>query len=990
MNTANIIRIKKYSSQILIIFLVLMIKTAWGSKVGDVDPTSIKEWKKFREAQPFQMQVIAISSEKGSIKKTLIISEPPQHVTWEKLADFLTPFTSGCEIKEWFVMSGGSVKDVVCTLRKDTNNELAEKLANLQLTIYGTTESTPIVALPVPKRHMIAHSLDYRFSAHDLYRWLMDGNQEIRSSPIAPNINLQDIFNGNLRGVYWNSDRSLVFWVIDRSDSLNKSEGDIRRFAFGSDLILGAVAKENTVVIVGRGRIEPLAHLPPLRSETILLLAGSTENQLAQSYERNDILAGPGIDGVDRAPILLSPQLIDTELGTLLNVADQLLKNWSMAGTIEYSNFKYPSPKAYPFGEKPVAFINNDRADFLFNWNTDGATYLQKIKGLDVVVPQRTGSLSIIYGDPLDRPRELEATAYDYFALSGDTSLARVLQYTLIYQIFRQFDISATKPFVSQKHQQVKEKLRDLTHRQLSMLINDVSGEELQQFLHKYWSMLISNLSNSEIPAEIGTKEDYVDLKVIESMLMAVVLREANQKSEGKVLDAMTEIVTILRGRGQAESDKKSLVLSAKILANYMGEELVIHLIRTNFSDFRDAGLLQITENSDSILKEIQASVKNEFAWNSAAFIVESDSKGIAKASIGGHNINAPIIHFKENMSQMKGTVTVERDANNQLIVMHSVADRDRVREIARQVGTRKELSKIEMESGVELGLKSVKPDMSVPFQKVSAITGKEADFRLLNSFEINRLGVEEQKILSELSAAKQDAIIIEQQANGGFVLSRTGSPEALHVASITAATDALANGLILSAGGKGVVSVLIKGVPDAKAEAMLSFVQSNLRRYNKETVDHVLSMAKDGDLITKQPVFVNTKIAHNGIRIEHNAIKVEKVASGTYKGYSRVEIPVTIQAKTPILLRFYFYIKDLTAEIKAVLLNKISMALAQNKKGSQESIAEINNAVRRQLREDLERLGIDSLLMSIDGKVPGKVHDVIIGNVKNKHEQIS
>lgn len=982
---------KKIFFSFLTILLVggFMGGNVWASKIGEIHSTSHKEWQKFREAQPFQNQVIAISSDKSSAVRTLIIAEPPNYLAWEKLEVLLAPLVSGCEIKEWFVMSGGSVKDIVCTLRKNSDHEVTEYLAKLQIAIYGTVEGTPVVTLPAPKRQMIAHSLDYRFSAHDLYGWLMDGNHEFRNNPISPSFNLQSILSNNLRGVFLNSDRSFVLWVVDRGGSLNNSEGDISRFTTASDLILGAIANKNTVILIGRGRIEPISHLPPLRSETILLLAGSTGKSLAQSYERHDILAGPGIDGVDRAPILLSPQLIDTEMGTLLNVADQLLKNWSMAGTIVYSNFKYPTPKTYPFGDKPVNLVDKKRENFLFNWNTDGVTYHQKINEFDIVTPQRTGSLSIIYGDPLDRPRKLESTAYDYFASSGDASLARVMQYTLIYQIFRQFDISAPEPETSQKYQIIKEEIRKLTHRQLSALLNKIDVKELQQFLHQYWNKQISNLTDSQLPAEFKSKEEFVEFTVINALLLVAILRTANEESEGRVLDALANLIAILRNREKVESDKADILLHAEILANYLSEDIVVRLLETNFIDFKSYGFLQLTNNSDSIWSDLQIPVTNSFAWNKTAIYVESDGKGISASGVGGHNIDAPMIHFKESTSLQKGKITVERDADNQLIVIHSPADRDRVREISRQVGTRKELPEREIESGVELSLKGIKGEKPIPFQNVRAITGKEADFKLYNSLEIRKLDVEQQKVLSELSELKQEAIVLEQQANGGFVLSRTGSPEALHVASITAATDALANGLILSSGGKGAVSVLLKGVPEERAEAMLGFVQSNLKRYPKETVDHVLSLANDRALLVKHPTLVNAKIAHNGIRIDHSAIKVEKVTSGAYRGYSRVEVPVTIQAKTPILLRLFFYIKDLTSEIKTALVNKLSLIFAKNIKGT-ESIAEINIAIRRQLKDDLERLNVDSLLMRIDRKETGEVHDVIIGNLNNKNDQAS
>ena len=436
---------------------------------GSIDPSSNGAWEAFRAAQPFQTQIIGLSLYSKTRPRTLIVSEPPPKVVWESLASHLKKFSRGCALKQWSIMSGGWVRDVVCTLKDDANETLPEHLAMLQRKIYGTTEGAGVVELPVPNRAMIAHSLDVRYNASDLYRWLKEGDQRFRTNPIGENVSLRDIFAGKSRGVFQNSDRTLVLWVFDRGVALDGSEGEFRRFAVSGDLVLGAVASSKTVMIVARGRIESLSHLPPLRSETALLLAGSSEEQLAQSYERNDILAGKGFDGIDRAPIFLSAQLVDTELGNLLNVTDQLLKGWSSAGSVNYVEFKYPKPRTYPFGATPVRQVETDknRPYFLYNWNTDGAAYRQTINGMEVIVPQRTGALSVIYGDPLDRPRKLENAAYDYFATLGDTSLVRVAQYTLLYQIFRQFDVSAASPPISPRYNAFTSALNESTSRQL-------------------------------------------------------------------------------------------------------------------------------------------------------------------------------------------------------------------------------------------------------------------------------------------------------------------------------------------------------------------------------------------------------------------------------------------------------------------------------------------------------------------------------------------
>src|SRR5262249_17486653 len=149
---------------------------------------------------------------------------------------------------------------------------------------------------------------------------------------------------------------------------------ELRQFALDSDLILGAVKKGDCVLAVARERSVPIDVLPPLRTETILQLAKANTDELAQSYERNNVLAGKlppsaGPDmGKDWAPIYLSGELIDTEYGSLLNLTDQLLKSWSMAGHVSYDHFSYPAPTEFPLGVALTEFAHT--MEVTFNWNT--------------------------------------------------------------------------------------------------------------------------------------------------------------------------------------------------------------------------------------------------------------------------------------------------------------------------------------------------------------------------------------------------------------------------------------------------------------------------------------------------------------------------------------------------------------------------------------------------------------------------------------------
>ncbi|WET39283.1 hypothetical protein [Citrobacter enshiensis] len=948
---------------------------------GTVEAASIIAWKQFRAAQPFQTQVIALSQAPGGKPRTLILSEPAPQMTQARLMAILGTHAAGCKKQEWTVMSGGIVSDLVCTVVKTNQPDWPETLAQIQLEALGSTEGAPVISLPVPVRKMLGQSMDVRFTANDLYNWLVNDKHTFSSNPISPSLILSDLLTGGTRGVFRSDDGQLIIWIVGRNAVLDeRARGDIHRFAVGGDLILGAVANKQSVVIVGRARTASLAHLPPLRSETILLLAGSSERQLEQSYERNDLIAGKGTDGIDRAPILLSPQLVDTEFGTLLNVADQLLKGWSMAGLVQYASFNYPKPRSYPFGATPAYKVEPGRDQFLFNWNTDGVAYQQAIGELDVIAPQRTGSLSVIYGDIKDRPRSMEDTAYEYFAQSGDTSLARVVQYTLLYQIFRQFNITAAQPPVSARYKEFTTRLDQVTRSQLKYLLSDVSEAQLKALISSYWTNFFGGTSDAELASYGIQRNELIANRVDVAMTVAQVLREANKTSNGKVLDALVDITEIFRLRSQPTAVEEARFNAAlTTLDASLGAEFAQELLQKRGYLFKQTGLIQTVMSQPGGWNSLMSAGPVTATSNHTAYIVESHGQG---SGVGGHNIDASITRFHAEESLSKGNIRVNQADNGDWVVDYSPADSDRVRAIARDLGTLdKDLSKEQIEAGVAQALNTALPEKPVTLSSIRKVTGHDEDFNpskaTAPTHQVRGLKPDERKVLDALAASKEDAIIIELSSNGAFTLMRTGSLNVMEVNSVTAATDALANGLIANAGGSGGVSVLVKGVAAEKTEAMLSTVKASLLHREKSSVDAVIA-ADSGFVVTPGRVkMLNGKIAHNGLYIDHSDIKTTKVKGGKFDGYTRVEVPIIVQSQAKWYLQLIFFVKDMsTASINAIV-SKVSNVLATLNMPA--SPTDINSAIRHSLQKDFQELHIDALLKVKGNDASHKIHSVTI-----------
>ena len=293
------------------------------------------------------------------------------------------------------------------------------------------------------RRYFAKESIDYQITLNEFNTWFMeDGEGFINLDDTATVLTVGDIFAQKARGVYFSQQPGFVAWAVaknsDLADTLTQSLPDIRQFTLDADLILGALADSATLVIIGRERQSPLNELPPLQIESILLLASTTEKELSQSLDINDLMAGKMVNGKDWCPTYLSRELENTEFGDLMTITDVLLKDWSERGTIQESYYRYPDPGYYPF-DKPL-FRKLGLNELVYNWNTAGAMYAIDCDGYTIYTLGRTGSLPVSYFNSQERSQSIgykyESQAYHYFATLGCTDLARVVQYTALYQLF--------------------------------------------------------------------------------------------------------------------------------------------------------------------------------------------------------------------------------------------------------------------------------------------------------------------------------------------------------------------------------------------------------------------------------------------------------------------------------------------------------------------------------------------------------------------------
>lgn len=523
-------------------------------------PTATEtEWLAFRNAFPLHMQTPAVSEPYADETRTLIVSEPPPHVTVAELTKIDAAKLGQHTIKQWTIGFDGWVKDVVFTLPKMGDEDVKSLEKKLSTYLFGTDYRSYALKLPVDRDELkIKYPLDIRITTVDLERFYQEPFSPLGTDEAVSLSTAQP-------GVYQSREPGLIAWVMPKLN-LQDKKADIRKFALDSDLVLGAIARGDDVILFGRERVAPFMTLPPLRTEMILALAATKDRELGQSYERTLFGAGPSHARWDWAPIWLSPELLDTEYGSILNNTDQMLKGWTTAGFIEYHNFPYAAPSRYPFD---VPLVRQLRASqLLFNWNTTGFGLQTKADVYTVYATTRTGALPVIYrpeseipsADEVDEAetvklaeavREAEEQGYSYYASLNDPLLAKAVQYTTVYQIFTVFDVAAAQ--ISELPRWNQSAALKSQARKVLAKFHDATRVELQAAVKTEMKNLQERLNTAADEGDIEASLGLLALKRYQKALVSE-LRELQKSYHNFVLthgdkgpDAVVRILSLTR-----------------------------------------------------------------------------------------------------------------------------------------------------------------------------------------------------------------------------------------------------------------------------------------------------------------------------------------------------------------------------------------------------------------------------------------------------------
>lgn len=390
-------------------------------------------WKEFRELHPFSFQTIALKHY-GQDTCVFVISEPPSWVSQNSIKELFNSYGGHMGIGRHTWGYDGVLMDAIGCVKLDETkfSSFENKLFGL---ICGSNYKPYYTNLdcPIPHTYCSPDTLQYIVSAEELY--------EIENAPIfvgylpwekekpyAHSIKSWQTLQGLTPScIYYSKEPGYVVWIlnpmaISMADSLFKA--DARQFLLDTDLIIGAFPSINGVALIGRERQTPVDVLPPLRAETIKLLAQSVNDTLFVCIPSDSTQCIE--DTLYTTPVLMNECLKHTELGNLMVLSAGFLLSYGTNNhTFDYFMTDYPFPYDDAHDESGLGNICSSY------WypNFDGCYNSLSLGETECLYPMFFES---------DKEKETESnSAYIFFISQKNVDMIRAKQCAFIYQAFK-------------------------------------------------------------------------------------------------------------------------------------------------------------------------------------------------------------------------------------------------------------------------------------------------------------------------------------------------------------------------------------------------------------------------------------------------------------------------------------------------------------------------------------------------------------------------
>jgi hypothetical protein len=511
-----------------ILFLLFINNAAFSQSLAEKEKTKI--WQNFRESYPNPYQTIGFAQFNDN-SQLYLVSEPPSYVKLSDITELFEGFDYSVEVKTWNIGYDGWVKDVVICVHYIPTVYKLLFIKQLNELLYANSYKLICKELPVvqPRRIFIkANTIDYKISAMELNKWFVENNMQFVE--VAKSINqysFNELLNSPKTGVYASNDSTFIVWSIPYGNQAGFSRENIGKFTLESDIILGAISNSKTLIVIGRARQCSYAELPPLRIETIEMLAGTKNENLSQSLNIAELITGKMDNGADWCPAFVSDELENDEFGHLLTMTDIFLKDWLSAGILSYPEYKYPKPNHY-------YDIKRDHISSIrYNWNTKDYIYSIRFYDKNVIAFRNTACLNASLFDASeieekDMNNTINYEANKYLAGLNNADLARVVQYTALYQIFKTNNIHCntySKPHTIDKTtlllndtREILNKLRNLSNDEIRTISRRIEEDYFKLYLYQNLQILADTKRNEweeefNKAVEKAAKENNITIK---------------------------------------------------------------------------------------------------------------------------------------------------------------------------------------------------------------------------------------------------------------------------------------------------------------------------------------------------------------------------------------------------------------------------------------------------------------------------------------------
>ena len=834
---------KRYPTLALVLGLFAFLVVPVFGQTDNASIDSV--WRTFRTTYPYHIQGIALTEPDSSGTRILVIAEPPPHITLDGLQALNPNLLQRPNVKRCRVGYDGWVADIIYILPQMTPSELHGLLDRLNHYLYGTSYKATVIPLSAHAKTAAARNLDLRIPAGEIGEWVLGDLARANPGRSGGNIvglfllalvalwalvkllgrsrnrrhvlwlvlssgallvvwfagrpsgddkmlsfdsvlggekyTGREILENHRSGVFLSEKPGVVLWSFPRTSPLNAARIHAREFALDSDVLIGAVATANQVVILGRERCLPLEVVPPLRAETIFQLASVRSDELAQSYERRDLLAGKFDGEHDWAPIYLSPNLIDTEYGSLLNITDQILKSWSMHGTVRYVNFHYPDPQQFPFPTDLMSYAKTD--EVTFNWNTKGVGYTTRNNLYEVYALNRTGALPVDYlSADNSELQKAEEQGYSYFAALNDANLVRVVQYAALYQIFRRFGVTAGDSRNGPSEPApVPEALRDPI-RQMLIAVAILTDEKLDHFRAR------AHAAGKDSPRFLQSLED------LRTMRDDIQEMTDDPQALDQLVDALAAPRDAMK-RIDAQPEAQRTDTDKEIAE-------MIELAERTAGALQKISGADLAQTKDAYVSEVERTTPT---WIRTPTIVISEVQVENHPGlVGGHNLDAKITQFRFDPNLHAGELRVSNEGG-ETVISHSAADADKVPELVRVAARNEEKSPEEVAQILQGKLSEVQ----VPERPIETALGftEEARPAAGRGFQpeaadanVGTLGWKptlvdvperSKNLMKALDSGKGPSVIVSRQSDGSYLVAHGKSQHVLVSTDLPSAVDA-------------------------------------------------------------------------------------------------------------------------------------------------------------------------------------------------------